>query len=138
MSQQMLVKNPYDTYKEQGVLMASPVELIIMLYDGCKKNLSLAKRDIDKKQDPASAHNHLIKAQNIVEALIDYLDMSFSISKELLRIYEFMLHEMTEINAAKDSSRIDPLIDILMDLRSAWQEVDEAQKGNKLIAEGQE
>lgn len=134
MQQQYLLKNPYDTYKEQGVLTAGPMELIIMLYNGLRKNMVLATRDIERK-DPASAHMHLMKAQNIVSELLSSLDMNFSISYDLMAIYEFLLHQLMAVNAAKESAAIEPLLEIVDVLRDAWQEVIKTQKGCLYVKE---
>ena len=134
MQQQYLLKNPYDTYKEQGVLTAGPMELIIMLYNGLRKNMVLARRAMER-QDTEGAHNHLIKAQNIVSELLNSLDMSFSISQDLMVLYEFMLRRLTEINIAKQPADIEPLLEIVDTLREAWQEVNKLQKGSLYVKE---
>ncbi len=44
-----MATNPYAQYKQQGVLTASPTELVVMLYEGCIKQLKLAKIHIESK-----------------------------------------------------------------------------------------
>lgn len=134
MQQQYMLKNPYDTYKTQGVMTAGPVELIVMLYNGLKKNLILAKRAMEQKHDPAAAHTHLIKAQDIIDELLNSLDMSFSLSQDLMAIYEYLLHELVNINATKDPAAIDSLVEIIEELRGTWQQVGEMQKGTATYA----
>lgn len=134
--QQYMLKNPYDTYKTQGVMTASPVELIVMLYNGLKKNLLLAKRAMEQKNSPEIAHTYLIKAQNIIDELLNSLDMSFSLSKDLMALYEFMLHELTNINTSKNPENLDQLMEIIEELRSAWQQVGEMQKSQAIVSEG--
>ena len=45
----MATANAYQTYKNQEVSMASPMALIVMLYNGCIKRLKLARIAIEKK-----------------------------------------------------------------------------------------
>jgi len=135
--QGFLLKNPYDTYKRQGVMTAGPMELIVMLYNGLKKNLSLARRAMEQGHNTEAAHKYLIKAQNIVDELLNSLDMSFSLAKDLMVIYEYLLHELAEINAAKNPAAIGPLLEIIEELRDAWQQVSEMQKGKMYVSEGQ-
>ena len=130
-----MVKNPFEAYKEQGILTANPVELVIMLFDGCKKNMMLARRAIEHKNDPAAAHNYLIKAQNIIGELLNALDMSFSISKDLMSLYEFLLSSLVEINTTKNAEALEPLIEIVESLRDTWREVADMQKGNFYMKE---
>jgi flagellar protein FliS len=133
--QQFFLKNPHDIYKEQGVLTAGPMELILMLYNGLRKNMILAQRDMER-QDPAAAHNHMLKAQNIVNELLNSLDMSFSISRDLLAIYEFVLRQLLEINISKKAAALEPLLEIVDTLRDAWQQVSKTPKGDKYVNEG--
>lgn len=120
--------NAGDVYKKQSILTANPAELIVLLYDGLKKNLLLAKRHIDKN-NPSLAHECLMKAQAIVEELINCLDMNISISDELLPLYEFMLYTMTQVNLKKDSSLIPPIVEIVSDLEEAWETISASNKG---------
>lgn len=121
--------NPYEKYKQQNVMVANPVELIIMLYDGCIKNMKLAKIAIadGNLQD---ANNSLIKAQDIVTELIMSLDFKYPIANELMNLYDFILSSLREVNASKDAGGIDPLIEMLNSLKKSWTHV---LKENKLI-----
>jgi len=99
-----------------------------MLYDALKKNLILGKRGITK-QDIDNAHRHLMKAQEIVTALIGSLDMNYQISEDLLALYDFIIRSTEEANVHKDAAAIEPLIEIVEELRSAWDEIRSAGKG---------
>lgn len=128
--QQYYAKNPQAAYKRQGILTASPIELIIMLYDGCRKSLLLAQKAIGKSNLNA-AHNHLIKAQDIISELMNSLDMNIPISQELMDLYEFLLRELAVINMEKDSPRIDPVLEIVTTLKETWEQVAAQQKGQE-------
>jgi flagellar protein FliS len=127
------MKKPQDAYRRQGVLTASPVELIVMLYDGLKKNMLLAQRAITKSHSEA-AHTHLMKAQNIVSELMNCLDLSFQISEELMRLYDFILHGLMEANLKKDAASLTDLVEIVDSLRDAWNEINISQKGTGSLA----
>ena len=129
-----MLKNPYNTYKEQNVLTAKPMELILMLYNGLRKNILLAQRDMER-HNTEGIHNHLVKAQSIVNELINSLDMSFSISRDLMSIYEFILNQLSAINMAKAPEGIDALLEIIDTLRDAWQQVNVMQKDGTLPLE---
>ena len=136
--QQMVSINsrPQDAYRRQDVLTASSVDLIVMLYDALKKNLVLGKRAI-AKTDAQGAHKHLIKAQEIVSALVNSLDMNYQISEDLLALYEFILRTTEEANIHKDEEKLVPLIEIVDDLRSAWDAIRTTNKSNMYLSEGQ-
>jgi len=118
------MSNPQEAYRKQGVLTASPLELIIMLYDGCRKKLMLAQRAIAKNEVEV-AHTHMIRSQDIISELINCLDLSLPLSKELFELYEFMIHAITQANISKDAQALDPILEMLGTLRDTWREVSE-------------
>lgn len=106
-------------YQNDSVMTASPMELIIMLYDGMIKQIKLAEIFLEDK-DYEKVNRALTKAEDIVNELLASLDLSYPISQELMRLYDFMLQELVEINLHKDASRIEPLLEIIFGLREAW------------------
>ncbi len=111
--------NLYNKYKNDSVNTASPLELIIMLYDGCIKNIKLAKL-YSEENDIEMASASLIKAQDIVGELLRSLDLSYPISDELVRLYDYMNYELVQINMTKDMDRTDALIEMIGELKEAW------------------
>ena len=132
----MINSHPQDAYRRQDILTANSLDLVVMLYDALKKNLILGKRKIAKK-DIEATHNHLMKAQEIVTALINSLDMNYEISDDLFAIYEFILRSTEEANTRKDAAPLEPLIEIVDDLRSAWDEIRTSAKGTMYLSEEQ-
>jgi len=129
--QQMISINssPQDVYKQQSILTAAPLDVIVMLYDALKKNIVLGKKWIVKK-DAQRAHKHLIKAQEIVTELVNSLDMTYEMSEGLLSLYEYILRNLEEANLRKDESSLEPIIEIINSLREAWHEISLSNKGN--------
>jgi flagellar protein FliS len=118
----MAMANPYERYRQQGVMTASPVELIVMLYDGCIKNLKLARIAIQEKKYDTS-NTHLQKAQEIIAELISSLDLHFPIAADLMKIYDFILRQIVEINVSKDETAIGGIVGLLSTLKDAWSQV---------------
>ena len=134
--QQMVMINsrPQDAYRRQDVLTASSVDLIVMLYDALKKNVILGKRGI-MKSDIQTAHKHLIKAQLIVTELINSLDMNYQISEELLNLYEFALRNLEEANLRKVAEPLEPVIELVDNIRDAWKEISGMNRGQIQLGE---
>lgn len=126
-----MAANPYETYKQQEILSANRGELLLMLYDGCIKQLKLARIHIEEKS-MESAHNALIKAQAILDKLMNDLDMSYEIAVPLMELYRFFCQELTEANMRKDSDKITPVLEMLIDLRNTWQMAIQAQKAGMM------
>ena len=133
----MINARPQDIYRRQDILTANSVDLIVMLYDALKKNIILAQRGIMKK-DIQNAHRHLMKAQEIVSELINSLDMNYEISEELFALYEFVLRNLYDANHRKEQELLDPVIEMVDSLRSAWYEISLSNKGNLYAVEGKQ
>lgn len=134
--QQMIMLNtrPQDAYRKQDVLTASPVDLIIMLYDALKRNIVMGKRGISSKNVPL-AHKHLMKAQLIVTELINSLDMNYEISDNLLELYNFALKSIADANMQKDPAPLDPVIEMVESIREAWVTVSRESRGTLTLGE---
>ncbi|MHB1313919.1 MAG: flagellar export chaperone FliS [Christensenellales bacterium] len=119
--------NPYEKYKQHGVMTASPAELIVILYDECIKQLKLSCLAM---QENNYEHINLRtqKAQQVIMELINSLDLHFPLGKDLLDIYGFLLRQIIEANTRKEKKLIEPLIDILSSLREAWIQVAKANR----------
>ncbi len=113
------MNNAFRTYKQQGVLTANPLELVVMLYDGGIKQLKIASIAIEEKEYE-QVNNALQKAQRIIMELMNSLDLRFPIAKELMMLYEFMIREISSANAAKDTERVGGVIQLLNELKDAW------------------
>lgn len=113
-------------------MTASASELVVMLYDGCIKQLRIAALAIENK-DLQKTNDALIRAQEIISELIMSLDFKYELSNQLISLYDFCLHTIADINMQKDATMIEPIIEILNDLREAWSEVAKANRGQTLL-----
>ena len=125
-----VMANSYQQYVRHDVMMATPMELVVMLYTGCIKRLRLGRMAIEKK-DFETANSNLQKAQDIVMELIMGLDLQYSIARDLMAIYDFIHRQIIRINATKDASMIDSIVEIMSGMRDSWIQV---QKENKATA----
>ncbi len=128
--------NSYQQYKKHNVMMANPMELVIMLYNGAIKKLRQAEIAIGSKEYEV-ANEHLQNARDIVMELMMGLDLSYGIAQQLLKIYEFVHHQIVSINTSKQAQDIEPLISIMKSLRDAFEQVHNEYKGGLYVA-GQE
>ena len=124
-----VMANSYQQYVRHDVMMATPMELVVMLYTGCIKQLRLGQMAINKT-DFEGANTHFQKAQDIVMELMMGLDLQYDIAKDLLAIYEFVHRQIVSINSSKDASLVGPIVDIMSSLRDTWVQV---QKENKTM-----
>ena len=114
--------NGYNRYQEQSVMTAGPGGLVLMLYDGCIKELKMAKISDEQSKRDVTSH-HLIKAQNIIDGLIEGLNFDIDLSKQLYSLYDYMNHELMLANVEHDLSHVDTVLTMLEELRETWSQV---------------
>lgn len=116
-----MINNPYQQYKANAVMTASPEELTLMLYDGIIRFLNQAKEAISSR-DMQTAHERLVRVQDILNELNATLDRNYDISANLASLYDFMIRKTVEANVKKDVAIIDEVLGLARDLRDTWQQ----------------
>lgn len=111
----------YANYKKTSVEAASPGRLLLMLYDGAVKDIDMSKKAIENN-DMKTAHEQIVKAQNIVLELISTLNMDYEISKSLFSLYEYLHYQLVQANIKKDISMLDEVRSFLLELKETWEE----------------
>jgi len=111
--------NPYQQYKENAILTASPEELVLMLYNGIIRFIEEAKGAIEKK-DYMAANNSIQRAQDIITELMLTLDMNYDISKNLYSLYDYMLRRLIDANVKKDVTILEEVKGFAIELRDTW------------------
>lgn len=111
-------------YKTTSVDTASPVRLVVQLYDGAIRFMRAGARAIESgnaNERGAALH----RAHAIVGELASTLDASKApeLCEELDRLYDFVLHQITRAHMEEDSALLEPAITIMSDLRSAWNDL---------------
>ena len=127
----MYTSNPYNTYKQNSVNMASKERLLLMLLDGAVKYTKIAKTAIQEK-DMAKAHKELIRVQDIFLELMVTMDKSAGkYMEELYNLYDFIKNELGRANIKKDVKIIDNILPIIEEIRNMWYEVEKKIKTGK-------
>jgi flagellar secretion chaperone FliS len=124
--------NPYRKYVKNAVETATPLMLIIMLYDEAIKMCSLAAQDMGINKE--SVHNKLIKAQKIVTELTVSLNMEAGgeVAENLKSIYIYLHMRLVEANIENNKVKVEEVEKILRDLREAWHIVNQQNRKSLL------
>lgn len=123
-------KNQYlKAYRKNAITSASPLQLVIMLYDGAIKNIEAGKNAM-QKDDYFNQNKHLLKAQDIVNELTSAIDIEKGgeISTNLLSLYDFIFNSLVQSNIQDDPRPLDDCINILSQLRESWSELEKTQQ----------
>jgi flagellar protein FliS len=125
-----MMNNPY---LENMVANANPVRLIIMLYEkaiNCLEN-ALEIGDTENFDMQKSKYEEMGRALEIISVLDATLDMEKGgeIAKNLREIYRSLMDELTYQMLKEDKERLEKVIKILKNLKSAWEEVERIHYG---------
>jgi len=120
----VLNKNPYNQYKQTQITTANQGKLIVMLYDGAIKFLTIALDNIEPKKYDV-VNTNIIKAQDIITELLLSLNMDEGgeISRNLFSLYMYFKKQLLEANIKKDPQTITHILKLLRDLRDAWDQI---------------
>jgi flagellar protein FliS len=129
----MMTHNAIAAYQqndvELSVYSASPVQLVVMLYDGAIQSLVQANALIQRGDIQAKAQQ-IIRATNIISELSGVLDLEQGeVAQNLDGIYGYARKQLISANLRNDQRKINEVVHLLKELRSAWQEL--AQRQNE-------
>lgn len=114
--------SPQQKYQQLAAQTATPIQLVLMLYDGA---IRFAKQGIEgieqKRLDVANLN--ICKTEAIIHELIGSLNFNYPISQDLAKVYEYVLHCLIQANLKKDKSLIEEAIIHLQDLRESWRQI---------------
>jgi flagellar secretion chaperone FliS len=121
-------------YMEDGVATATPVQLVVMLFDRLVRDLVEGADAIDAR-DTVRAHEALVHAQDIVVALLGALDTDrWDHANSLKGLYVWIVNELISANVLKDRSRVDACRTVVEPLRDAWREAEVRFKADAATA----
>ena len=120
-------------YRENTITSARPEDLTLMMYNGLIKFIARAQEEIRAKSLEA-AHNTLIRCQDIVFEFQYTLNMDYSVSNNLMLLYDYLYNRLIEANAKKDCGILDEVLEFVTDLRDTWAEAIKLNKEQKASA----
>lgn len=126
----------FKQYKESTIYSMSNLELLLLLYDEAVKRLKMAQIALeDKKYE--TFEECLERAGRIVRYLIQILDMQYPISKDLKRIYEYLIYDISRVKAGRErrAEEIPRISHILSELRDAFNQAGKISGDQHIVRE---
>jgi len=116
---------------ESGVGSARPIDLVVMVYEGAIEALGKAAMQM-RDGDIVAKNATISRAIRIIdEGLRATLDpRGGEIAANLGDLYDYMTRRLLQGSARNDAAMIDEVRGLLLDLKSAWDEL-ATQHGNK-------
>ncbi len=120
-------------YRKSAVDSASPLKLVVMLYDGALRFLNQAKVAIRQK-DYERQNDQCKRAQDIISELMSCLDREKGgeIAENLMSLYVFAYDRIVQGNIEDSELYIDQAMKVLTDLRESWAELEKMSAGGQL------
>ncbi|MEM9400381.1 MAG: flagellar export chaperone FliS [Verrucomicrobiota bacterium] len=120
--------NPRQRYLESQVNSASPIGLIIMLYDGLLSFSDKAISGLKNGSDPARAE--AAEAVGRCNKILTELNVSLryeeqpEFSERMASLYEFFISKYNQAILEKKAAPIEEIIPLINELRDAWKEAE--------------
>ncbi|SHF58186.1 flagellar protein FliS [Desulfacinum infernum DSM 9756] len=130
----MVLNRAQDAYRKTNVATADTASLVLMCYEATIEDLRKAK-EYHASHRMDAAYERIRHGQDVITELLVGLDFERGgeIAVNLSRIYNYLLRELIGINSMKSPDVYNGLIDILEDLREAWQEVKRKYDRGELV-----
>lgn len=118
--------DPTRVYQDNAIATQSRGGLVVMLYDGAIKFLNQAIAELEAG-NMGEKGKFIGKATDIIIELDSVLDMASGteVAVDLRRLYDFMIHHLTQANFKKDPQMIREVIVLLEDINQGWKAIAE-------------
>jgi flagellar secretion chaperone FliS len=110
-----------DAYRKTEALSRSPMELVVMLYDGALRFVAQAEAAADKRARTRAVS----RAIAIITELHNTLNVreGGDVAAELDRLYSFMHGRLIDVTMKGDTGALDDVRKVLITLRDGWSQV---------------
>lgn len=110
---------------ETSVQTADPYRLILLLFEGARDAITLARTALDNKQIEARGLA-ISKAIDIItnglKASLD-VEQGGNLAQQLADLYEYMTLRLLHANLRNDRAALDEVLALLEEIHSAWREI---------------
>jgi len=113
--------NAHDTYREERILSADPLELVRLLYQAATSAVRDARSHL-AAGDIAARSRAISKAHRILAELTVSLDhqRGGEISRRLAQLYDYMMRRLIEANFRQSDPPLAEVLGLLATLAEGW------------------
>jgi flagellar secretion chaperone FliS len=121
---QAVMARAAQAYYQTQVQSQSPLELVVMLYDGALRFMQVAA-DATRRCDLVAKREGMSRALAVLAELQNTLNLKEGgeVAESLDRLYVYVHGRLLEGNAKKDPAPIEEAIRLLKPLRDAWAQI---------------
>ena len=131
----MLASQQIQTYRQNQVHQASPVELVVMLYDRAILDLKAAclRLDEGKVKEKGTLVCHAVDIIAELQAVLDK-ERGGEIAAKLDQLYTYMLERITRANYDNDPKLFTEVIRLLEELQTGWRDLAQSAAAGRPVA----
>jgi flagellar protein FliS len=116
------MKQNLEAYRHADTMGRSPVDLILMVYDGAIKAMRSAADCYDRKENQAG-YDEIQNAKRMVTHLYTTLDreQGGQVAEHLGKMYTWVISQLFILEATKNIDQLGQVIEVMGNLRSGWE-----------------
>jgi flagellar protein FliS len=124
-------------YQEVKIKTATPLELVVMLYDAAIADLKKAQEHIATRNIAARTRclNKVMSILTELQANLNF-EAGGDIASSLNRLYRYMQDRIFQANLQQSAESLKEIVGLLIDLRTAWAEISLKQARENTHAAG--
>jgi flagellar secretion chaperone FliS len=113
-----------NAYRQTEVQSRSPLELVVMLYDGALRFMNDAKAGFAEGNIPRRAEA-MSRTMAIIDQLQNTLDMNAGgdIASSLDQLYTYVRERLLQASLQQSAAPVDDAIAVITNLREGWAEI---------------
>ena len=114
----------YDTYLENRVLAADPIELVRILYRLAIDRIREAREHLEKGDVAGRSKAISVASEALLElnVSLDH-EVGGELSRRLAQLYEYIVWRLLEANVQQSAEPLNEALKLLTTLLEAWQEI---------------
>ena len=125
----------YQAYRQAQAVSSSQGELVVLLYRGAVRFAAKARLHLENRE-AESAHNSLLKAQQIVvELMLGLKPSEEQVTQDLFALHSYVHQVLVDANMKKDVALVDEALRHLRDLLDTGEQI--AIPASRMAPKGQ-
>lgn len=124
------MKDKIDAYRHADTMGKSPLDLVLMVYDGAIRAMRTAAEHYRQGRSQ-SGHDEVMKAGRMVTHLYATLDAEKGgqVAVNLGKMYAWVINQLQLVDATNDPEQLESAAKVMHNLRSGWADLREQQTG---------
>lgn len=117
-----MTSNPAHAYRQTEVQSRSPLELVVLLYDGALRFLAAARDGFERGDIPArrQATSRLLAIISELQATLD-VERGGDVAASLDELYAYMTQRIVDATVSHSAAPLEDVRRLLETLREGWQ-----------------